>query len=148
MPSVNTVIIMGNLARDPEMRCTQQGAKICDMTIAVNRNSRGREDVCFVDVVVWGKLAENAQRYLKKGSCAMVEGYLKQDSWTDRNGGGKRTRIKVVAESVQFISSTSGNNTENAAENPPPSSEPRKPYSQYPGPHNGDDRGEDDDIPF
>lgn len=147
MPFINRVIIAGNLVRDPEIRVTSQGAKICEMTIAVNRNVKGKEDVCFIDVIVWGKPAENCQRYLHKGSCAMIEGYLKQDTWEDRNGGGKRSRIKLVSESVQFISNTSPGNTENNAPKAPPSAESPKSYSQYPEPPS-DDYGTEDDIPF
>ncbi|MDD4817326.1 MAG: single-stranded DNA-binding protein [Victivallaceae bacterium] len=105
MPSINVCVIMGNLTKDPSLLCTPSGSPVCEMTIAVNRKSKNRDEACFLDVVSWGKSAENCQKYLAKGSCVLVHGYLKQETWTDRNGGGRRSRLRLVAENVQFISS-------------------------------------------
>ena len=105
MPSINNCIAMGHLVRTPDLRSTPSGSPVCDITLALNRKSNGREDVCYVDVVAWGKNAENCGKYLEKGSCVLVEGYLKQESWDDRSSGQKRTKLKLVAEKVQFISS-------------------------------------------
>lgn len=115
MPSINNCIVMGHLVRTPDLRSTPNGSPVCDITLALNRKSNGREDVCYVDVVAWGKNAENCGKYLDKGSCVLVEGYLKQESWDDRSSGQKRTKLKLVAEKVQFISSPK--NGDNRAQN-------------------------------
>lgn len=108
----NKSIVSGNLVRDPELRFTQGGSPVCELTIAVNRKANGREDVCYIDIVVWGKPAENCNRYLSKGASALVEGYLKQETWEDRNTGQRRSKLKLVAENVQFISSPRSDNSE------------------------------------
>jgi single-strand DNA-binding protein len=111
MASLNKVILIGNLTRDPEVRYTPKGAAVCDVSIAVNRKWRdeatgeSKEEVTFVDITVWGKQAENVGQYLRKGSSACFEGRLQQESWEDKQTGQKRNKLKVVAESVQFIGS-------------------------------------------
>ncbi len=108
MPNLNTCVIMGNLTRDPELRASAQGDKFCEMTLAVKRFPKGKEEVSFIDVVAWGRTAENCQRHLLKGGCALVRGYLKQDNWQAKEGGN-RSRLKVIADEVQFISSGGDN---------------------------------------
>lgn len=152
MPSINNCIVMGHLVRTPDLRSTPSGSPVCDITLALNRKANGREDVCYVDVVAWGKNAENCGKYLDKGSCVLVEGYLKQESWDDRSSGQKRTKLKLVAEKVQFISSP--RNGDNRAPNRSPAtySRPEPP----PAPQNSagyapeDEPGyvPDGDIPF
>ncbi len=106
MASFNKVLLMGNLTRDPELRYTPGGQAVCDLGIAVNRrysvNGQEREEVCFVDIVVWAKQAESCGRYLHKGSPVFVEGRLQYDSWDDKDGK-KRSRLRVTAERVQFL---------------------------------------------
>ena len=114
MASINKIFIMGNLARDPDFRNTPNGAPVCKITVASSRKNRDREETCFVDVTVWGKPAENCRQYLSKGSSVFVEGYLKQETWDDRNGGGKRSKLVVVAENVQFMSSGKRNSNNNS----------------------------------
>ena len=115
MASFNKVFIMGNLTRDPDFRHTSSGKPVCKMTVASSRKNGNTEETCFVDVTVWGKPAENCRQYLSKGSSVFVEGYLKQETWEDRNGGGKRSKLGVVAENVQFMSS--GKRDNNAGNN-------------------------------
>lgn len=110
MASFNKVILIGNLTRDPDLRTTQNGTAICDLGLAVNRrwrdqSGRDQEDTTFVDVAVWGRSAENCAQYLQKGVPILVEGRLRLEQWEDRNGGGKRSRLTVVAEVVQFLGS-------------------------------------------
>ena len=110
MVSVNTVILGGNLTRDPEVRYTPQGTAVAKLGLAVNQTYRTkdgekREDVCFVDVEVWARQAETCGEYLKKGSSVLVEGTLKLDTWDDRETGKKRSRHKIRARRVQFLSS-------------------------------------------
>ena len=107
MASLNKVFLLGNLTRDPDLRYTPSGAAVCEFGIAVSRrfsaNGAEQDEVCFVDIVVWSKQAENCKQYLSKGSPALIEGRLQFDQWEDRNGGGKRSRLRVLAERVQFV---------------------------------------------
>jgi single-strand DNA-binding protein len=108
MANFNKVILMGNLTRDPELRYTPSGMAVCDLNMAINRRFRTQdgqdhEDTCFVSVTVWGKQAESSGKYLSKGSPLMVEGRLKYDTW--EKDGQKHSRLTVVAERVQFLSS-------------------------------------------
>ncbi len=109
MASFNKVILMGNLTRDPDLRSTPSGSSVCELGLAMNRrfvvNGQEREESCFVDVTVWGKSAESCKRFLEKGSPVMIEGRLQLDQWEDRDGGGRRSKLRVVAESVQFLGS-------------------------------------------
>ena len=108
MASLNKVFLLGNLTRDPDLRGLPSGQSVCELRLAVSRrfqNSNGQEveDTCFVDVVVWGRSANNCKQFLSKGSQVMVEGRLQLDQWEDRNSGGQRQRLRVVAEQVQFM---------------------------------------------
>ena len=113
MASLNKVFLLGNLTRDPDLRALPSGTAVCEFGIAVNRrytsgNGQEIEEPCFVDIVVWGRSAESCRQFLEKGSQVMIEGRLQLDQWEDRNGGGKRARVRVVAEQVQFLSRRPG----------------------------------------
>ena len=113
MASLNKVFLLGNLTRDPDLRALPSGTAVCEFGIAVNRrytsgNGQEIEEPCFVDIVVWGRSAESCRQFLEKGSQVMIEGRLQLDQWEDRNGGGKRSRLRVVAEQVQFLSRRPG----------------------------------------
>ena len=108
MASLNKVFLLGNLTRDPDFRGLPSGQSVCTLSLAVNRrfmnaNGQEQEETCYVDVSVWGKQAQNCRQYLSKGSQVMVEGRLRLETWEDRNGGGRRSRLSVVAEHVQFM---------------------------------------------
>ncbi len=108
MASLNKVLLMGNLTRDPDLKYTQGGMAICALGLAVNRRFQGRdgqeqEETCFVDIDVFGKQAESCKNYLQKGSPALIEGRLRLDQWEDRQSGERRSRLKVTAERVQFL---------------------------------------------
>ncbi len=107
MASLNKVFLMGNLTRDPELRYTAGGSSVADFGIAVNRRYKQgdewKEDVCFVDITVWGKQAENCAEYLNKGKGVFIEGRLQFRSWESEEGQ-KRSKIEVVANNVQFLS--------------------------------------------
>lgn len=110
MASLNKVILIGNLTRDPEVRYTPKGAAVCDISIAVNRkwkdeSGKTNEEVTYVEITAWGKTAELVSQYLKKGSSACFEGRLQQETWDDKTTGQKRSKLKVVAEGVQFLGS-------------------------------------------
>jgi len=108
MAFYNKVMLMGNLTKNPELRYTPGGSAVCDIGLAVNRRylvgDQEKEETCFVDVVVWAKQAESCGKYLQKGSPVFIEGRLKNDNWEDKDGK-KRTRLRIVAERVQFLSS-------------------------------------------
>ncbi len=107
MASLNKVFLIGNLTRDPDLRNTPSGAAVCEFGLAVNRrfvaNGQEKTETCFVDITVWNKAAENCKRFLEKGSPVMIEGRLQLDQWDDREGGGKRSKLRVIAEQVQFL---------------------------------------------
>jgi single-strand DNA-binding protein len=105
--------LIGNLTRDPELRVTPKGTAICQFGIAVNRQFKDesgatRDETTFVDIEAWGKQGELVSKYLTKGSLAMVEGRLKLDQWEDKTSGQKRSKIKVVLDNVQFLSTRGG----------------------------------------
>lgn len=110
MASLNKVILIGNLTRDPELRVTPKGTSICQFGLAINRQYKDesgatRDETTFVDVEAWGKQADLVAKYLTKGAPAMVEGRLKLDQWEDKQSGQKRSRLKVVLDGVQFLGS-------------------------------------------
>lgn len=108
MASVNVVTLVGNLTRDPELRHTKGGTAVCDLGLAVNeREKEGDEWVeraSFFDVTVWGNQAEACSKYLAKGKQVAVAGRLRQERWTN-DAGENRSKVKVVAQTVQFLGS-------------------------------------------
>ena len=141
MASVNKVILVGNLGRDPELRYTQGGSAVTNFTLATNEKWRDKEGnnqerTEWHRIVVWGRSAENCAQYLQKGSSVFVDGRLQTREWEDKDGN-KRSTTEINAMSVQFLSSRGGG---------------RPPESGGPGAGSG--RGDDnngpagDDIPF
>src|SRR6185295_12239417 len=113
MASFNKVILVGNLTRDPELRYTPKGMAIAKIGLAVNRNwtteaGEKKEEVTFVDVDIFGRTAENVAQYMKKGRPILIEGRLRLDQWDDKQTGQKRSKLGVVAETVQFLGSPTG----------------------------------------
>ena len=112
MASLNKVLMIGNLTRDPELRYIPSGSAVASFTIAMNRvyklqTGEKKEEVSFVRVVVWGRMAEICGEYLKKGRPVFVEGRLQSRSW-DGPDGQKRNTTEVIATSVQFLGSAAG----------------------------------------
>ena len=107
--TLNKVFLMGNLTRDPDMRQTPTGETVAELGLAVSEQFRSRttgetrEVVTFVDITVWGKVAENCGQYLTKGRPIFVEGRLVLDTWEDKASGQKRSRLRVRADRVQFL---------------------------------------------
>ena len=148
MASFNKVILLGNLTRDPEVRYTPKGTAVTDLGLAVNRtytadNGEKREEVTFVDVTFWGRTAEVAGEYLKKGRPVFVEGRLQLDSWDDKQSGQKRTKLKVIGENMQMLGAPRGGGggdeessgaSRSSRPAPPPKAAPSAP--------------DDDEIPF
>jgi len=99
---------MGNLTRDPELRATPKGTAICQFGLAVNRQFKDesgatKDEVTFIDIEAWGRQAETIAKYCTKGKPLFIEGRLKLDSWEDKTTGQKRSKLKVVLESFQFV---------------------------------------------
>ena len=107
MASLNRVILMGNLTRDPELRYIPSGTAVASFGLAMNRvyttqDGERKEDTCFVDIDVWGKTAENCANYLSKGRPVLIEGALQYRSW-ETEDGQKRSKLNVRAFNVQFL---------------------------------------------
>jgi single-strand DNA-binding protein len=147
--SFNKIIIVGNLGRDPELRYTPQGSAVCDFSVATNEKKRDKsgelQDVTtWFKITLWGKQAENASKYLTKGSPVYVEGRLRLEEWTDRDGNNRFT-LAVHGTDMQFISG--GSRAEDHGE--PGESDFAPPEratgaaASTPAPS-----GPDDDIPF
>ncbi len=110
MASLNKVMIIGNLTRDPEVKYTPKGMAIAEIALAVNRNyttadGERREEVTFLDVTFWGKQAEVLGQWMKKGRPLYVEGRLRLDSWEDKETGKKQSRLRITGEEFQFLGS-------------------------------------------
>jgi len=113
MASYNKVMLLGNLTRDPEVKYTPKGSAVADIGLAVNRTyttdgGEKREETTFVDVTMWGRQAEIAGEYLKKGRPLFVEGRLQLDTWDDKQTGQKRSKMRVVCENFQMLGSRDG----------------------------------------
>ena len=148
MASFNKVILLGNLTRDPEVRYTPKGTAVTELGMAVNRvytaeSGEKREETTFVDVTLWGRTAEIAGEYLRKGRPVFIEGRLQLDTWDDKQSGQKRSKLKVVGEGLQLIGSRptggggdeeSGGTSRSSRSVPPPAAAATAP--------------DDDEIPF
>lgn len=106
--SINQVILMGRLTRDPEGRSTTTGKNIANFSIAVDR---GNDEADFFDVTAWEKLGDLVMQYLAKGRRVLVQGRLRQDSWDDKETGKRRTRVEVVATDVTFLDGPTSNDS-------------------------------------
>lgn len=107
MPSVNQVVLAGNLTRDPELKRTASGSAVCHLRLAISEVYTGKdgqrhESACFVDVDAWNAQAEACGEYLRKGSAALVQGKLVLDQW-ETSEGEKRSRLKVHGMRVEFL---------------------------------------------
>lgn len=145
MASYNKVQLIGNLTRDIELRYTPKGSPVADMAIAVNRkwkDDQGQvhEEVTFVEIALWGKTAESCAKYLRKGSPAFVEGRLELQTWDDKQTGQKRSKLRVVAEGVQFLGQAQTGEQRQSA--PAPTQRQTAPAPRQPAADG------DDDIPF
>lgn len=107
MASLNRVVLVGNLTRDPDLRSTPSGSSVVSFGLAVNRRWTNRQGervdgVDYLNIVAWGKLAELCHNYIHKGSPVALEGRLQSRSW-ETEDGQKRSAVEVVAENVQFL---------------------------------------------
>ena len=153
MANLNRVLLIGNLTRDPEIRYTPKGTAVADVGLAVNRvlnteEGERREEVTYVDVVLWARLAEIADQYLKKGRPVFIEGRLQLDSWDDKQTGQKRSRLRVVAENMQLLGSRSESEAAASTTTPRRSPGAAAPAPRPQQPKDPDLDAEPDDIPF
>ena len=154
--ALNQVNIMGNLTRDVEVRYTPKGTAVADLGLAVNeirKDDQGNtiESTVFVDVTAWGRTAEIAGEYLTKGSPVLLEGKLALDSWTDKETGQKRSKLKVVCERLHLIGRKRESDPSEPAERPPARSAGTRAPARTPAPRppaDPDLDAEDDAPPF
>ena len=147
MANLNKVLLMGNLTRDPELRYLQSGSAVCDFGLAVNRRWKSpageqKEEVTFVDVTYFGRTAEVISEYMKKGRPLFVEGRLRLETWTSKDGQ-KRSKLSVVGENMQFLDSRGGQGSGGGSPQRPASSQNTSPEKA-----DADFDIEDDSIPF
>jgi single-strand DNA-binding protein len=143
--SINKVMLAGNLTRDPELRKLNGDKSVCSFGLAINRRYKQgdemKEEVTFIDCEAWGRTADLVAQYLTKGRACFVEGRLKLDQWDDKDGQ-KRSKLKVVADAVQFLDS--GKRGDGAPHDEPlPSEQAAATPPKKPAPAAGDDA-----IPF
>ena len=148
MASLNRVFLAGNLTRDPEVRYIPDGKAVADLGLAVNRryksaDGESRDDVCYVNIVVWGRQAETCGEYLGKGSPVLIEGRLAYDQW--EKDGQKFNRLRVVANRVQFLGGPKGAEFRDKQERDEPTKR-EDPASEAAPATNGS--GDDDNLPF
>jgi single-strand DNA-binding protein len=152
--SINQVVLMGNLTRDPDLRQTPNGQNVCSFSLALNRSYKDqagewKEVTDFVDIVAWGPLGERVAQYLSKGRRCFVQGRLQSRSW--EQDGQKRSKLEVLANDVTFLDSrgTSGESEEASSETP---TETTKPTAKKKDDVVVEDIGDEpinlDDIPF
>jgi single-strand DNA-binding protein len=156
--NVNVVVITGNLTRDPELRSTGGGTSVCELRVAVNSRrkdgSTGEwvDKPNYFDVTVFGAQGENCANYLAKGRPVAVEGRLDWREWEAKDGSGKRQKVSIIANSVQFLGSRdgSGGGQNGAAQGGgfSPSSDVPADTSDFEGAAAPTGGGGDDDIPF
>ena len=149
MASLNKVLLIGNLTRDPEVRMMSSGRPVCNFGLALNRNYKDaegnkKEEVTFVDVECFGPRAEAVGRFFSKGRPIFVEGRLKLDQWETKEGE-KRSAIRVVLDNFEFVDAgkSDGPTATDQSARPFTSTEKPKPQESF-----SEDNGFDEDVPF
>ena len=150
--SFNKIIIVGNLGRDPELRYTPQGNAVCNFSMATNEKRRDKsgelQDITtWFRVTLWGRQAENASKYLQKGSQVYIEGRLRVDEWTDRDGNQRQT-LDVNATEMQFLSGGRSDDFGGSDDEYSTGSAAAAGSSSSAGSTSSGDDPSDDDIPF
>ena len=154
MANFNKVILAGNLTRDPELRYLPKGTAVTEFGLAINRtwkteSGENKEETTFVDITAFARTAEVIAQYYKKGRPILVEGRLKYDQWDDKQSGQKRSKLRVVCDSFQFID---GNRPAEGAGVPsaPRPARPSATVAAAPpsGPEPDGPPASEDDVPF
>ena len=154
MANLNKVMLIGNLTRDPELRYTPSGKAVAEFGLAINRvwyndQKQKQEETTFVDITLWARQAEIAQQYLTKGSPAYIEGRLSLDTWDDKATGQKRSKLKVVGDTLQLLGSrnqSGGAPSGGSHASQAPQQRPAPPQGASAAPP--EEFQEEDDIPF
>lgn len=151
MASINRVVLVGNLTKDPEMKTTPSGLAVCTMRIAVNTSRKKGDTGEWVDepnyftITTFGGQAENCGRFLQRGRAIAVDGRLRWSEWEAKDGSGKRERVEVIADTVQFIGPRDGDTGGGGSSAPAAAPEAA---SNIPDGWSGGGAAADDDIPF
>lgn len=157
MPNLNKCQLMGNITRDIELRYTPNGTAVADLGLAINRNRKDDngekiEETTFVDVTLWGRVAEVAHQYAGKGKPIFVEGRLQLDTWEDKNSGEKRSKLKIVGENIQLLGSKdSSQGSSQPSQGGQQKRPPQEPQRQAPPQQADRDQrrlDENDDLPY
>ena len=178
MADLNKVMLIGRLTRDPQLKYLPSQTAVCEFGLAVGRkfktaSGEQKEETAFIDCTLFGKGGEIFNQYMGKGRQVFIEGRLKYDTWEDKNGGGKRSRLTVNVEEFQFLDSGNreggggggggqrgnygnqgGGGYDNEGGGPPPARPmnrgPARPQQQPPqqAPYGEEQQFNDDDIPF
>lgn len=148
--SLNKVLLAGNLTRDPQVKFFANERALADFSIACNRRYKGsdgefKEEVTYVDIEAWGRTAELVGQYLTKGQPCFVEGRLRLDSWEDKQTGAKRSKLKVVADTVQFLGSRGSDDGSRA---PSQNNDGEAPARSAPSRQEAPPAYDDDEPPF
>ena len=149
MASYNRVVLVGNVTRDLELRYTPGGAAVVDLGLAVNDKRKSQEgewieETTFIDVTLWGRQAEVASEYLRKGSACLIEGRLKLDSW--EQDGQKRSKLKVIGERMQMLGGRGDGRPQGGQQRP--QQQQADPYDRQPSRQDNSGPPPQDDIPF
>lgn len=151
MAELNQYNCIGRLTRDPELKYTSGGTAVASFGLAVNRtytkDNEKKQDTCFIDVTAWGRMGEVISEYMAKGGQVFITGRLQLDQWTDKRSDEKRSKIKLVAENIQFLGDKhgSGNGGGNSGGG---SSAPRGRPNPTPPSGPDDWNTEEEDVPF
>lgn len=154
MSDLNKVILIGNLTRDVELRYTPKGTAVGDLSIAINstykmQDGQTKEEVCYVDIVAWGRQAETCKEFLTKGAPILVDGRLQLDQWETKEGE-KKSRLRVRAERIQFLGRPKGQRDEHdqrREDRRQPASGPSA-RNPFPDDEHAGAGHPDDDVPF
>ncbi len=152
--NINSVVITGNLTRDPELRTTPNGTSVCKLRVAVNSRRKDQsgewvDKPNYFDVTVWGAQGENCANYLSKGRPVAVDGRLEWREWEAQDGSGKRQAVEIIASSVQFLGSRGDNGGGGGGGNGfEPKSDVPADTSDFQPAEAGAASGGSDDIPF
>ena len=152
MASINRVILSGNLTQDPVLRKTPNGVSVCTMRLAVSEyfktaGGEQQERTLFIDVVAWERQAENCAKFLAKASSIIVDGRLRQEEYKNANGEN-RTKVSVMAQNVQFLSSPNRDPQTPAGYAPKSRTEKAADINEITDDGNDDKNDDDEEVPF
>lgn len=153
---INSVILVGRLTRDAELKYTSSGTPVCKFAIAVNRKKRSGEqwsdEASFFDIVLWGRFGETMSQYLQKGKQVAVQGELRQNRW--EQDGQSRSKVEIVASTMQLLGGNGGGSGSGSfggsgsQSSPRPSGQNSQPFERYNDQSGSGPEDFEDDIPF